>query len=138
MKTCSKCKEEKPFTEFYKGNGKDGKKYWCIPCSQKAGKGYYRRNKIAHYEAHLKQRYAFPFSFKDYELLEQQQQARCAICKEKRHAEGRLSIDHCHITLKIRGLLCKNCNLMIGLSKDSPSRLRKAAEYLDNAKNKQQ
>ncbi len=56
------------------------------------------------------------------------QHGRCAICG-MRHS-GWLDVDHNHSTGLIRGLLCPNCNKMIGLAKDDSRRLRKAAKYL--------
>lgn len=57
----------------------------------------------------------------------------CCICDKTIEDNGQLlSVDHCHKTNKIRGLLCSSCNFMIGLSKDSPIILRKAADYLEN------
>jgi len=44
------------------------------------------------------------------------------------------AIDHCHITGIVRGLLCNECNRGIGLLRDSADLLRKAADYLDNAR----
>jgi hypothetical protein len=44
--------------------------------------------------------------------------------------KGRLHIDHCHKTGKVRGLLCGNCNVGLGHFKDSVELLQQAAEYL--------
>ena len=42
----------------------------------------------------------------------------------------RLAVDHCHKTKEIRGLLCQNCNFMLGHFKDDPLLLNSAAKYL--------
>ena len=74
----------------------------------------------------------------EYDLLFKKQNGLCAICKqaEKRmHKLGtpqKLSVDHCHNTEVIRGLLCGDCNRGLGLFHDNPELLRMAAEYLEN------
>lgn len=50
----------------------------------------------------------------------------CMICKSTK----RLCIDHCHSSGKIRGILCSKCNTGLGMFRDSPEFLTKAAEYL--------
>ena len=61
----------------------------------------------------------------------ERQGGRCALCRETpTHA---LAIDHCHETGLFRGLLCHNCNLLLGHAKDQPEVLRRAAEYLEEA-----
>lgn len=40
-------------------------------------------------------------------------------------------IDHDHVTGEIRGILCTNCNVAIGMLRDSPDKARKIADYLD-------
>jgi hypothetical protein len=46
MKTCSKCKEEKPFSEFSKNkNSKDGLQSYCKICVKKIDKEYKEKNK---------------------------------------------------------------------------------------------
>jgi hypothetical protein len=56
---------------------------------------------------------------------------RCAICRELPIGYARLSVDHCHTTGKVRGLLCTNCNAAIGMFREDPGRLRAAIRYLE-------
>jgi hypothetical protein len=58
------------------------------------------------------------------------QDGKCAICGCLPNGK-RLSIDHDHNDGKIRGLLCSNCNLALGLFKDSVTNLSKAISYLE-------
>jgi len=63
----------------------------------------------------------------DYANLYGDQSGKCAICE---NSNVRLVIDHNHDTGKVRQLLCDNCNRGIGLLKDNPEILQKAADYL--------
>ena len=62
-----------------------------------------------------------------------EQQGVCAICK-KPEFKRLLSVDHCHSTGQIRGLLCSKCNLGIGNLEDSTGSLESAIDYLLKAK----
>lgn len=70
------------------------------------------------------------------------QSGGCAVCRATIHLVGAKSspglahVDHDHEVGHVRGLLCRPCNLAVGLMKDSPSRLRAAAAYLDRAQPK--
>ena len=73
----------------------------------------------------------------DYWALHDAQDGLCAICErpevsiDTRTGEVfRLSVDHCHESGKVRGLLCHRCNRAIGLLDDDPDVLRKAIGYL--------
>jgi RNA polymerase subunit RPABC4/transcription elongation factor Spt4 len=61
----------------------------------------------------------------------------CAICgqPETRTYRGRvkvLAVDHNHVTGKVRGLLCHNCNTMIAMSREQCGVLIRATEYLNS------
>jgi hypothetical protein len=62
----------------------------------------------------------------EYEQMCQVQQGCCKICGDP----SQLYIDHCHSTQRVRGLLCSQCNLLLGLAHDSPQLLLSAADYL--------
>ena len=55
----------------------------------------------------------------------------CQLCGKE---ENPLSIDHNHITGVVRGLLCKTCNVGLGMFHDDPALLRKAADYCNGGK----
>ena len=40
-------------------------------------------------------------------------------------------VDHDHKTGKLRGILCSQCNTALGMVRDSPDVLRRAADYLE-------
>ena len=76
----------------------------------------------------------FGIDMNDYNLLLESQNYRCAICKSTetgRKDTEHFSVDHCHKTGKVRGLLCKSCNIMLGEAKDDCNILSKAINYLN-------
>ena len=61
---------------------------------------------------------------------------RCAVCRDS-VPKGRwkkLQVDHDHRTGKRRGLLCQNCNILLGLANDNINTLLAAAAYLGDPK----
>ena len=56
IKTCSKCKEEKPFSEFYKGRDIYGLHIWCKDCCRKWSHNHYSSNKESIKEKHQEYR----------------------------------------------------------------------------------
>lgn len=82
----------------------------------------------AEYVSHARRRYGL--SKEELRKLREDHRDVCAICGGSGGKKG-LCIDHDHRTGEIRGLLCGNCNIAIGLMRDSPSALRKAALYLE-------
>jgi len=43
-------------------------------------------------------------------------------------------IDHCHETGKVRGVLCRNCNLALGYFKDDTGTILKSIKYINKNK----
>lgn len=124
MKRCNKCKTDKPLDEFWKNQTV------CKEC-QRA----YRRDNLdakaksdrASWEYGLRNNFGMtPEEY--YELLELQRDV-CAICG-KDDGTRRLAVDHDHETGEIRGLLCRKCNMGLGLLGDDPELVLNALRYL--------
>lgn len=72
------------------------------------------------------------------QMLEEQD-FKCAICRQEETCKDpkhdrirRLSIDHCHNTQMVRGLLCHSCNTAIGKFKDDTQMMQRAIAYIHN------
>jgi hypothetical protein len=63
-----------------------------------------------------------------YDNLLHTQSGRCAICNDTMSDPH---VDHCHTIGRIRGLLCGNCNRMLGCARDSRLNLLAGVAYLD-------
>lgn len=61
------------------------------------------------------------------------QGAACAICKAQSFPNRLLSVDHCHSTGRVRGLLCIKCNTALGHAGDNISVLKEMISYLDRS-----
>lgn len=54
---------------------------------------------------------------------------KCVICSDSLTRETAV-IDHCHDRLKVRDVICRKCNVMLGMANDKPEVLERAAAYL--------
>lgn len=124
MKYCPKCEIEKQHSEFYSNKARyDGLHSWCKSCS-KSNNRYH----------HLLRKYDLTEQ-QYFEILEQQNEL-CKICGQiETHLSNvgevvLLSVDHDHITGKVRGLLCDSCNNGLGRFKDNIEYLQSAISYL--------
>lgn len=126
---CSLCK-----VKFIKKTGRN--KYCSKKCSERAkyilDKKYYLSNR----NGLLINRYGI--SLEEYNRLKDKQNNVCAICgspeKQTHSKSGKLwnlSVDHCHKTGKVRGLLCVHCNHLLGAAKDNLLVLKRAVNYLE-------
>lgn len=67
----------------------------------------------------------------EYQSIYEYQGGYCAICKRARGLRRKLSVDHCHTTGEVRGLLCSTCNAkVLGHLRDDVNALYRAADYL--------
>ena len=67
-----------------------------------------------------------------YEALYDKQSGKCAGCLTPLDDldPRQVHIDHCHASGAVRGLLCHDCNISLGYSRDDPEVLRRLAEYI--------
>ena len=90
-----------------------------------------RAKPTAQYKYHIRMKYNL--SLYEYQTMLEYQDFRCAICRvEESQTRRALSVDHCHDTDKVRGLLCSDCNIGIGHFKNNPDTLIAAAAYLEH------
>lgn len=54
---------------------------------------------------------------------------KCCGSTEPKAANG-WHVDHCHKTGLVRGILCQQCNIMLGCAADDPQILLKGVQYL--------
>lgn len=157
MKKCKVCHKElddEKFGNTYHtlsdGTRKAYKDSTCMVCRRnkhlenpekkeihkKGSSNWYKNNPDKAKEQRLRR---YGITLHQYNQFRKSQNYCCAICgrHEKDIEQGRavtsntaLCVDHCHTTNKVRGLLCTNCNTMIGKSKDDVSVLEAAITYL--------
>lgn len=78
--------------------------------------------------AHIMEKYGL--TAEEYQRMYEHQGGFCAICKRARGLRRKLSVDHCHTTGEVRGLLCSSCNKYLGHLRDEPAAFYRAADYL--------
>ena len=130
MKTCSNCKEEKPFDAFNKSkNHRHGLHPFCKLCRSFKTKKYMedpirRQRSLARSAAWVKanpersreikanwNRYnLYGLTPERYNQMLEEQQYRCLSCNR----EEPLVVDHNHDTGEVRGLICNKCNITVG------------------------
>jgi hypothetical protein len=157
VKTCKSCGLTKPLADFY-GNpsGRDGTRPECKECTRTRRKTWYLENrereiqrvsewqrehpemvratlkrfaaagkrKVSNRKSHLKRKYGL--TLEDFDAMLASQGGGCAIC-------GRTdadNVDHDHVTGRVRGILCFNCNVAIGHVANDEDRLSAAISYL--------
>lgn len=121
MRRCQQCGVNKKNGAFKPENKT------CERCLTNT-KRWWRENEERCYRITIKSQYGL--SSEDYDMMLWEQRHVCAICKQSCKLRKRLSVDHCHETNTVRGLLCDRCNKTLGLMKDSPDHLEAAAKYL--------
>lgn len=114
-RACTRCLKNRAL-RFFTPKGRI-----CSDCRKRS------RSKASH-EARVQDTYGLEAG--EYDRLFKAQDGKCAICGGRRRQ--RLSVDHCHKTGIVRGLLCRMCNgRLLTSARDSPDTLRNAADYLE-------
>ena len=129
MKNCIHCQQEKQDTEFNKDRRyKDGLFCYCKKC-QTVKRVQLRKENFEREITNDLQR-TYGISYEDKLAMIKQQNFKCAICKSEISYDNKAAIDHCHTSMKVRGILCRACNTGIGHLQDSVEVLEIAIQYL--------
>jgi hypothetical protein len=137
---CKSCRETKNLDAFQKGGVYKGKLQYRWECCKCAGdkerekrhtnKEYSEKVKKRSYEWRLRSAYKLTPDDKHQMFVDQNES--CKICEKKFEKESDAHVDHIHDeTQRVRGLLCPNCNRMLGMARDNPDILRKGAGYIE-------
>jgi hypothetical protein len=106
----------------------------CNECGMIRHRNYKEANKekVNMQSAHHKRLKRYGLTPQTYDEMLENQEGKCAICRciPKVDTKRSLAIDHCHSSGEIRGLLCGNCNTMLGMAKDNIDILMNSMEYL--------
>jgi hypothetical protein len=127
QKTCSKCGVKQDISNYYLVSKAKGiyPQNPCISCVKKYQKDRYQKI----YEKSIIRK--FDLNSQEYNKMLEDQEYSCKICNTHIDKLSKnLAVDHCHITGKVRGLLCSKCNTGIGMLKDDIKLLEKALQYL--------
>ncbi len=158
-KTCSRCGQDKPLTDFYRRSDRDRERFpdddprayrgACKECFSPASTPE-RRAKAAEYQRRYREKNPetlWAKHLRNYGVTPEwyaetlaSQGGGCAICNTPECSTGRrFAIDHDHRCCPdpatscgkcVRGLLCSSCNVGIGKLGDDATRLQAAAAYL--------
>jgi len=128
-RTCFRCKKTKDISKFYTDKSKTGgRNYECKNCTKARVKAtrdperardlFYRRN--------------YGISLADFNRMVLLQGTKCACCGTSKPGgkHNQWCVDHNHVTGDIRELLCKDCNIVLGIVRDSPEHLQRLTEYV--------
>ncbi len=149
-KTCSKCHRLKSRDEFHRNaSRKDGLQSRCKKCQIGEVMAYHKANpdkaykhkknwRLRHPEKRKAQtaRYRkkhpkraltrYGITVDQFNELVAKFAGKCHICKRRKAT----SVDHCHKTGVVRGVLCVQCNFALGHLSDDPGVTDSAAAYL--------
>jgi beta-galactosidase/beta-glucuronidase len=155
-KICNTCKEEKEIDDFGKNknkckecrNSEESAKREADPTYRERerlrAKARYPKNKDKHKQVvasynkenlnlrkdkWLRKKYGITQEQKN--KMRDKQDNICCICKNTFLDDKSACVDHCHVTQKVRGLLCKKCNSLLGYAADSIDTLKNAIQYLE-------
>ncbi len=134
MKTCTKCLNTLPLTEFHRNAATlDGLTYHCKECNIKRVREWSEKYPEKRKQYNLDK---YSLSLQDLDQMKKDQGYSCAICgiKEEDTSRKTLFIDHCHDSESVRGLLCHHCNSGLGYFRDNVLSLRKAIDYLTSSR----
>lgn len=156
MKTCTRCNENKPLSDFPNRKGcKGGLNPLCRECVRLRDKEYsttYRkrnpeqlkktRSKYNRSASKLKsnRKWRFGLTQETLDAMLLLQEYLCGLCRRE-FSNGETFVDHDHACCPttgektcgkcVRKILCRKCNQGLGYFDDDPELLRTAADYVE-------
>jgi hypothetical protein len=132
-KVCTTCNIEKPINEFYLRGGNyspNSRKAKCKSCDILRVRKRHQDNPERTKNNDLKRLYGITLN--EYTQMLTEQNNQCAVCHttDPGGKHKKFMVDHCHTTGKVRGLLCKRCNIALGEVNDNIGTLQAMVEYL--------
>jgi hypothetical protein len=127
---CKLCGKEKPLVEFRVSARPPRRRRKCKECERQRMAELHvlkRAERAAYYQRYRCRLYGITPA--DYDRMLAEQGGRCAICR-KPLGPQRQTIDHCHKTGRVRGIVHSRCNLVIGNAGEDVEVLRGAIRYL--------
>ena len=145
MKTCTKCNKTKNLKEFRKQSSqRQGLKPTCKTCHTDSVKEWNKNNPDRQKGNRVKKYWPgyspwegnWQEALNKYNEILLKQNNLCAVCKEHETTKDilgnivDLAVDHSHVNLYVRGLLCSKCNKAVGLLGDNPDIVDRVSTYL--------
>ena len=129
-RTCMTCSKEKLATEFYVRNKKTGVRHSsCKECDKERVKARHKKNPERTRNNDLKRNYGI--TLQEHQQMFEEQNGVCATCKSPGDGKWKkLCVDHDHNTGKVRQLLCRRCNMILGQAYDNISLFEEYIKYL--------
>jgi len=131
------CGLDKPLTEFYDSHQGDAVykfakcKKCCHDRTHAIRTAPENKARWAKYNHNANVRRKYHLEPEQYDAMLREQNYVCAVCEKPNPDGKRLSVDHDHETLQVRGLLCNNCNNGLGRFLENVDLLRAAIAYLE-------
>lgn len=122
LRLCAKCDIEQSIDQYYKKDTDIGLGSYCRQCIKIQVRNDSRRRQ-------------YGLDIEAWNILFDSQDKKCAICHTDKPGKVTWHTDHCHITNRIRGILCHSCNTGLGHFRDDISVLNTAVEYLKKNQN---
>jgi hypothetical protein len=133
-KTCMTCGKEKLTTDFYVRNKVSMVRHSsCKECDKERVKKRHEENPERTRNNDLKRNYGITLN--EHTQMYEGQNGVCAVCEKP--GDGRwkkLCVDHDHKTGKVRQLLCRRCNMILGQAYDDASLFSEFILYLNKHK----
>jgi hypothetical protein len=133
LKKCKRCEEDVSISDYTVKNkvkAKSGKviQYYASYCNS-CRRIFGAESRLQHPQSWIATRYKIPQ--KDALVWYEKTKESCEICGIRwEEGQDKLCLDHDHNTGKIRGVLCKHCNHVLGHAYDSINTLESAVFYL--------